>query len=53
MGKHLVYIDVSDETVEELLNDLDELLKKVDEFTIKWRRMRLIEARKGEAASGD
>lgn len=51
MSKHLVCIDVSDETVEELLNDLDELIDKVDEFTIKWRRMRLIEARKEEAAS--
>lgn len=53
MSKHLVYIDVSDETVEELLNDLDELLKMVDGFTIKWRRMRLVEARKEETASGN
>lgn len=53
MSKHLVWIDIQDETMEEFLNDLDEIIQKIDGFTCKWRRMYLSEAKKEEAASGN
>lgn len=53
MGKHLVWVGIQDETLEELLNDADEIMKRIDGFTCKWRRLLLSEAKKEEAASGD